>query len=530
MAGGWLGPSIASSNDTGYDGMSFSDLLRKIFLSDPGTPAATGDTPQSLANNPLLAYLQPQPQPTVASPWNSAQPMQGPAYNQSPQNVADWRGLGQAAPAAMIAPPPPAAGSAAAPLPAPIDVASLPVPAEPPAAPPPLPPKAQFVQQQGGVPAAPPADSGFGINIPGVGNSLAAGFQSWANTAPGNPIAGLANLLGGMSTGQRVDPQGIALQNMQNMYVALRQRGFPHADALAGASNPEMLKTMLTPVKVAPGEQLVNPNLPGAAGGGASGSNNAGVVFANNSGILGKDVLTGMADQYLAGDQTVFQNLGRGSTAPINIANLRQRVLERMNELGVTPAQQASKMAEMKGYEAAQKTLGARSANIEMAVTEANQLAPQVLQTSAAVNRTNYPALNKVILAAKEGTGDPGVVKFSAALNSFINVYSRAVNPFGSTTVNDKEHARELLSTYWANGQINAGVQQLQKEMELARTSPDMVRDAIRRSFTDGSKGASPISVGSGTVANGDLSAPTATGPNGQRVILKNGQWVPLKQ
>ena len=44
---------------------------------------------------------------------------------------------------------------------------------------------------------------------PGIGDRLSAGFQSWAHTPVGNPLAGLANGIGGFSSGQRTDPASI---------------------------------------------------------------------------------------------------------------------------------------------------------------------------------------------------------------------------------------------------------------------------------------------------------------------------------
>lgn len=233
------------------------------------------------------------------------------------------------------------------------------------------------------------------------------------------------------------------------------------------------------PIAVKPGETLISPRTMQP-------------VYSNNTGSFDANTLTTLADQYIAGDKGVLQNLGRGPEASQNIIALRNRIASRMAEKGISPEQQAVRMAEYAGTIASEKTLGARQANIEMAVTEAQQLAPQVLATSAAVNRTNYPSLNKILLAAKTGTGDPEVVKFGIALNSFVNVYSRAINPGGSPTVSDKEHARELLNDAWSVGQIQSAVGQLQREMALAQKSPEMVRKAIRDSRAGTAEGTAP--------------------------------------
>src|SRR5258708_6188426 len=50
---------------------------------------------------------------------------------------------------------------------------------------------------------------------PDLGDRLSAGFQSWANTPAGNPVAGLANGSAGLSSGQRTDAAGFAPSQTQ---------------------------------------------------------------------------------------------------------------------------------------------------------------------------------------------------------------------------------------------------------------------------------------------------------------------------
>jgi len=53
-----------------------------------------------------------------------------------------------------------------------------------------------------------------GQQQPGIGDRLRAGFQSWAHTPLGNPVAGLANGIAGFNSGQRTDPTGIVPSQM----------------------------------------------------------------------------------------------------------------------------------------------------------------------------------------------------------------------------------------------------------------------------------------------------------------------------
>ena len=63
-------------------------------------------------------------------------------------------------------------------------------------------------------------------------------------TTGGNPLAGLLNSISGLTTGQRTDRTGIALQSQAATYKALRAAGLPDAVAQAASVNPEVLKTI----------------------------------------------------------------------------------------------------------------------------------------------------------------------------------------------------------------------------------------------------------------------------------------------
>jgi hypothetical protein len=161
-----------------------------------------------------------------------------------------------------------------------------------------------------------------------------------------------------------------------------------------------------------------------------------------------------------------------------------EKLTERAKEKGMTGGDVAAKVAEFQGTKAAQRTAGTRSAIADMAVTEAQLMAPMALTASEKVDRTKSPMLNKVLLSLERGSGMPeeageDVIRFGIAVNSFINIYARAINPTGVPTVSDKEHARELLSTSFSKGQFRAAMDQLNKEMSAAKASPMKVRKDI---------------------------------------------------
>jgi hypothetical protein len=209
-----------------------------------------------------------------------------------------------------------------------------------------------------------------------------------------------------------------------------------------------------------------------------------------------------MAKQARAGDTSVFTNIGRGAQGPENLARLRKEIVRQNKEDGVSGSEQALRNAEFFGVKAGQRTIGTKGANIEMAATEFNQVLPVVQQASAAVSRTNYPDLNKIIQAGQAKTGDANVVKLGGGVNTLINLYARAISPTGSPTVSDKDHAREILSAAWSQGQFDAAVGMMQQEIKAALASPEKVRDEMRSRFLKG-QGAAPV----GYPAPGDTSS-----------------------
>jgi len=212
-------------------------------------------------------------------------------------------------------------------------------------------------------------------------------------------------------------------------------------------------------------------------------------LLAGENAQLDDATLKFMAERALAGDTTVAQGLGTGVQGSKNRVKFNQALRKEAEKRGMNGQELAAKVAEFQGIKSGERTLGTRTANVEMAVTEAQNVMPLALEASAKVNRTKYPALNKILLAGEKGVGDEDVVRLGVATNSLINIYSRAISPTGVPTVSDKEHARELLESAWAKGQYAAGVDQLSKEMEAARKSPGQVREGFRKAVSGKEEG-----------------------------------------
>lgn len=187
-----------------------------------------------------------------------------------------------------------------------------------------------------------------------------------------------------------------------------------------------------------------------------------------------------LAEQARAGDNTVYQNLGRGAQGAKNIIALRREVMKQSREAGETGADIAAAQAGYQGEKAAARTAGTKAANVDLAVSEAQKTFPIVRELSAQLPRTQFPGVNRALQAAQTGTGDPRVIALGSALNTSVNAYARAISPSGTPTVSDKEHARELLNTASTPEQLDAVLRVMEKEMAAARQAPKEVKEAQR--------------------------------------------------
>lgn len=75
---------------------------------------------------------------------------------------------------------------------------------------------------------------------PDFGDRLSAGFMGMTNAR--SPMQALGNLVGGLTTGQRSDAQGMQQQQQSATFKALVARGVPQSEAMAATLNPDIMK------------------------------------------------------------------------------------------------------------------------------------------------------------------------------------------------------------------------------------------------------------------------------------------------
>lgn len=185
-----------------------------------------------------------------------------------------------------------------------------------------------------------------------------------------------------------------------------------------------------------------------------------------------------LAERVLLGDNSVLAGYrGSGQGAAFRMA-VQQRSAELAMERGMSPADVNSNVAKFMGEKRGASSLGQRSANISSSLNMAMATLPRVMEASELVDRTSYPDINRIILAAKERTGDEKVVKLGIALQTFIMAYARAQGAGNSMLTDSARHeAQQLLQRAWSHGQIKSGLDQMIIEL---KAEEEGARNAIQ--------------------------------------------------
>jgi hypothetical protein len=216
----------------------------------------------------------------------------------------------------------------------------------------------------------------------------------------------------------------------------------------------------------------------------------------SDSAVLDPGTMSMMAEQYLAGDKSVLQNLGRGAQGSGNIVKQRAEIAKQARASGMTGRDIAAQMADFSGILAGERAAGTRMANIESAVSEAQRVIPLALAASEALPRSGFVPVDKAIQAYQSGTNNVALRRFAAANQTLVNVYARAISPTGVPTVSGQDHARELLSTAFDQPSYKAVIGQMQQEIAAARNAPHDVRAGLHSAIA-GRERPDPVRVAS---------------------------------
>lgn len=204
---------------------------------------------------------------------------------------------------------------------------------------------------------------------------------------------------------------------------------------------------------------------------------------------LAPATLKSMAQQYLAGDKTALQNLGRGAQGAANLVALRNAITEEGAARGMDGATIAAKIADFEGLKVGLRTSANISARVENAIAEAKELAPLAIEAGRQVSRSGFLPFGKAQVMFNTQTNDPAMKKFAAANVGFVTAYAGAMARGQKPTVHDKEHAEKVLSEATSQEAYEATMDQLMLEMEAASRAPQNVREHLRGEISGGKGG-----------------------------------------
>jgi len=206
--------------------------------------------------------------------------------------------------------------------------------------------------------------------------------------------------------------------------------------------------------------------------------------------LLNDDDTKRIAEQYLAGDTTVVQGLARGDKR--NLPKVMGMITTLGKEQGLNGSDIAARKAAFAGTMAENRTIGTREANIELAGTEAGGAISLAQEASSKVPRSGFLPFGKVQVMFDTNVNDPDLKAFATANNAVINTYARAISPTGVSRIDDINHARELLSTAMDERAYKATLNQMLKEIAIAKAAPKSARNAANAAIPGASVQPSP--------------------------------------
>lgn len=212
--------------------------------------------------------------------------------------------------------------------------------------------------------------------------------------------------------------------------------------------------------------------------------------------MLDEATTSAMAAQYLAGDRTVMQNLGRGTQGAANVVKLRNEIYKQAQGAGLNGRDIVDNFNEQAGALAGQRAVGTRAANISLAANEANNMIPIALAASEKLPRSQYMPWNQMVQAVQKGSSSPELASFVAATNSLVNSYVRAVSPSGVPTDSMREHAYSMLNAAQGPKAYEAVIETMKQEMKAALEAPSQVKKELRHKENDAPRmGRTPLGV-----------------------------------
>lgn len=179
-----------------------------------------------------------------------------------------------------------------------------------------------------------------------------------------------------------------------------------------------------------------------------------------------------------------------------------QAVEKKIGEL--SPNYDATKFT---GKQSGARAVGTRSATLGMAANVVEEQIPLLLETAHKMDayKTQFPTLNKLILAAEQGTGDENVVRFAEQVNTLKYVYARALNPNGVARVADLANFDAIMERAWTTGQIEAAADQIMISLKAERRGLEKPIPGQPSAAKDRGESEQPAQQGAGAIPPGAI-------------------------
>lgn len=175
-----------------------------------------------------------------------------------------------------------------------------------------------------------------------------------------------------------------------------------------------------------------------------------------------------MAKQYLTGDKSVLQNLGRGAQGSKNILELRTAIREEAEAQGLSPEQVSGRIAEFNATVAEERKIGNIAGGVEFASSELNKFIPLALKSSTAVPRGKFVPFNKLLQAGESSISDPDLKRLYVNTQGVLNAYDVLAARGGSDTAK-REHNRQMLMTADSQESYKAALDAMKAELDVAK-------------------------------------------------------------
>lgn len=152
---------------------------------------------------------------------------------------------------------------------------------------------------------------------------------------------------------------------------------------------------------------------------------------------------------------------------------------------------------------------------VEVANNELQAFVPIARDASALVDRGNFVPWNQLKQKGEAAISDPNLKRLYVATQSILNAYDMLAAR-GGTDQAKREHNRAILSSADSPEAYEAALDMIVREGQAAGQA---ARASTKASaYQDHPATAAPA---------GATQEITASGPNGQKLVLRNGQWVP---